>query len=82
MTVWRGTSAGSGVSMEILDMETGAKVDSGNNKKALELGKWYTLVITNPSGDLQTTYRLTPCYSYAGAAKFSIDIADHYVTTE
>ena len=82
MSIWRGSDAGSGVPAQIYDAETGAMVSSDNGHfKALEIGKWYTVVITNPSGALQTQYRLTPCYKYSGKAMFSIDIADRQVYT-
>ena len=45
MTVYRGNSINSGLNMWIYDAETGKKVDSGNLKAALELDKWYTVVI-------------------------------------
>jgi len=73
MTVWRGTASGEGVGMWIYDVETGTLVDSGNNKGALELGKWYTVVMENPAGVLQTYYRLTPCYGISGA-RFDMDV--------
>ena len=82
MTVWRGSSITSGVSMWIYDAETGDMVDSGNNKKALELNKWYTVVIENPTGALQSKYYLVPCYSYAGAAKFTMEITDRACTAD
>ena len=82
MTVWRGTSITSGVNMWIYDAETSAQVDSGNLKATLELNKWYTVVIENPTGALQSKYYLVPCYSYAGAAKFTMEISDRAVQTE
>ena len=80
LSIWRGSDAGSGVVAQIYDVATGAQVSSDNGHfKTLEIGKWYTVVIENPAGALQTGYRFTPCYKYSGKAMFSIDICDRAI---